>query len=556
MQGCVILVARMSRFALLSKLDFATRANPLRNAPRHAHIVLAILMVMGGMIQPSRSQPFQLMDATIDDVKAALASKRISCVALIEQYVARIEAYDKRGPALNAVQTINRRAVDEAKRLDQALATSGPVGPLHCVPILMKDQVETSDMPTTYGSAVFKDFVPQRDATIVTKLKTAGAVIVAKTTMGEYAAGYVGTAFGVVRNAYDPTRIASGSSGGTGAGIAANYATVGIGEDTGGSIRGPAAVNNLVGLRPTMPLVSRFGMLPARPSTDTLGPIGRSVKDVALVLDVIAGYDPNDPVTAASVGKQPLTYTQVLSADGLKGARIGIIREPLDPKADTATAEFKAARAVIDRAIEDLRRLGAVVVDAPTIPDLASRSARVYDDNLFETEAALNDYFAQHKNTPAKTLSEILLSGKVTPSRARAMMNLLGRSTSDAGYLQLLLARDKLRQTVLTAMADQRLDALAYATFDYPPPKIPSDATTAGVVDYTGPGNNRRLSPALGFPAITVPAGFTADGLPIGLELMGREFDEGLLLKLAYAYEQGTHHRRPPATTPALATAR
>jgi Asp-tRNA(Asn)/Glu-tRNA(Gln) amidotransferase A subunit family amidase len=434
-------------------------------------------MVLGGTMQPSRSQPFQLMDATIDDVKAALASKQITCRALVERYVGRIEAYDKRGPALNAVQTINRRAVEEAARLD---AAPSPVGPLHCVPILLKDQVETSDMPTTYGSAVFKDFVPQRDATIVTKLKAAGAIIVAKTTMGEYAQGYLGSAFGAVRNAYDPTRIASGSSGGTGSGIAANFATVGIGEDTGGSIRGPAAVNNLVGLRPTVPLVSRFGMLPARPSTDTLGPIGRSVKDVALVLDVIAGYDPNDPVTAESVGRQPATYTQSLTADGLKGARIGIIREPLDPRADTASPEFKSVRAVMDRAIDDLRRLGAVVVDAPKIPDLAQRSASLYDGNVFETEAAMDKYFAQHPSAPAKTLKEILLSGKVVPSRARTMMNAVGHSTDEQGYLRLLLARDALRQTVLAAMADQRLDALAYMTFDYPAPKATASCSRRG----------------------------------------------------------------------------
>ena len=511
------------------------------------------LMILAGTIVHSNAQPFQVMDATIDDVKAALASKRTSCVALVEQYIARIEAYDKRGPSLNAVQAINPSAISQAKLLD---TMPEPRGPLHCVPILMKDQVEMRGMPTTYGSAVFKDFVPQRDATIVTKLQAAGAVIVAKTTMGEYAQGYLGSAFGVVHNAYDPTRSASGSSGGTGSGIAANYATVGIGEDTGGSIRGPASVNNLVGLRPTVPLVSRFGMLPARPTTDTLGPIGRSVKDVALVLDVIAGYDPNDPVTAASVGRQPSTYTQGLTADGLKGARIGIIREPLDPRADTSSPEFKAARAVIDRAIADMQRLGAVVVDAEKIPDFARRSAELYDGNVYETEAAMNAYLAQHPNAPVKTLKDILLSGKVVPARARTLINAVGHSTDEPGYLRHLLAREELRQQVLAMMANQRLDALAYATFDYPPPKIPADALTTSTLDSAGPGNNRRLSPALGFPAITVPAGFTADGLPIGLELMGREFDEGVLLKLAYGYEQGTHHRRPPQTTPALATAR
>jgi amidase len=517
-------------------------------------MLVAVVLALSTTLQTSSPQPapFHLVEATIDDVRTALASKQVTCRALVEQYIRRIEAYDKSGPALNAVQTINDRALQDAERLDAAFATSGSVGPLHCIPMLVKDQVETSDMPTTYGSVVFKNFIPQRDATIVTRLKKAGAVIVAKTTMGEFASGYLGSAFGVVRNAYDPTRIASGSSGGTGSGIAANFATVGIGEDTGGSVRGPAAVNNLVGLRPTLPLVSRFGMMPARPTTDTLGPIARSVKDAAIVLDVIAGYDANDPVTADAVGRVPATYTQFLTLDGLRGARIGVIREPLDPKADPASADYKQVRAVIDRALADLKRLGAVVVDSVPIPDLAGRSARLYDDNVFETEAATNKYLAQHPTAPVRTLSEILLSGKVVPARARVLMNVIGHSTDELGYLQLLLARDELRQAVLVGMADQRLDALVYATFDYPPMRIPSDALTRTVIDSAGPGNNRRLSPVIGFPAMTVPAGFTTDGLPVGLEFMGRAFAEPTLFRLAYAYEQGTRHRRSPTSTPAL----
>ena len=513
--------------------------------------MLAVL-AFGGLVQLSPPARFHLVEATIDDVQSALASKQITCRTLIDQYIKRIEAYDKAGPTLNAVQTLNRRALQDADRLDAAFAASGPVGPLHCVPMLVKDQVETSDLPTTYGSAVFKEFVPQRDATIVTRLKKAGAVMVAKGTMGEFASGYVGSAFGVVRNAYDPERSASGSSGGTGSGIAANFATVGIGEDTGGSIRGPAAVNNLVGLRPTLPLVSRFGMMPARPTTDTLGPIARSVKDAAIVLDVIAGYDANDPVTAYAVGQVPTTYTQFLTADGLRGARVGVIREPLDTRTDQTSADYKQVRAVIDRAIADLARLGAAVVDPVTIPEVTRRSLKVYDGNVFETESATNKYLAQHPNAPVKTLSEILLSGKVAPARARVLMGVLGHSTDEAGYLELLLLKEELRQAVHVAMANHQLDALVYATFDHSPVRIPPDATTRTTIDSAGPGNNRRLSPALGFPAMTVPAGFTADGLPVGLEFMARAFAEPTLFRLAYAYEQGTHHRKPPPTTPPL----
>jgi amidase len=497
---------------------------------------------------------FNVIEATIDDVHKALTSRQITCRAIVEEYIRRIEAYDKSGPALNAVQTINRNAVIQAERLDSVFATSGAAGPLHCVPMLVKDQLETSDMPTTYGSVLFKQFVPTREATVVTRLKAAGAVILGKTTMGEFASGYLGSAFGIVRNAYDPTRVASGSSGGSGSAVAANFATAAIGEDTGGSTRGPAAVNNLVGLRPTVPLVSRFGMLPARPSTDTLGPITRSVRDAAIVLDAIAGYDRNDATTAESVGHIPASYTRSLAVDGLSGARIGRVRDPLDPKADRESTGYKQVRAVIDRAVADLTRLGAVVVDFSPIPDVAARSARIYDGNVFETEAATNKYLSQHPNAPVKTLAEILLSGKVVPARARTLMTTIGHSTDEAGYLQLIIAKEELRQAVFAAMADQQLDALVYATFDYPPMPIPVDALTQTVIDATGPGNNRRLSPALGFPALTVPAGFTADGLPVGLEFMARPFAEATLLRFAYAYEQGTHHRKPPRTTPMLTT--
>ena len=522
----------------------------LVNSAALAGAVVAAAGVAVAASPPPQTASFHVVEAGIDDIRAALVSKRITCRALVDLYLKRIEAYNKSGPALNAVQTVNARALQEADRLDAALASAGPVGPLHCIPTLVKDQVETSDMPTTYGSAVFKGFTPQRDATIVARLRKAGAVIVAKTTMGEYASGFLGSAFGAVRNAYDPTRSASGSSGGTGTGVAANFGTIGIAEDTGGSIRGPAAVSNLVGLRPTLPLVSRFGMLPSKPTTDTLGPIARTVKDAAILLDVIAGYDPNDPVTAYAVGQIPASYTQSLSADGLKGARIGVIRQPLDPRADPSSDEYRQVRTVIDRALGDLKRLGASLVDPVTIPDVVSRSVRSFDGNVYETEAATNAYLAQHPNAPMKTLSEIMLSGKVVPARARTLILTLGHTTQEAGYLQLMLMKEELRVAVVKAMADERLDALAYATFDHPPPCIPDDALTNPLVDLPGRGNNRRLAPVLGFPAITVPAGFTSDGLPVGLELMGRAFAEPTLFKLAYAYEQGTHHRKPPKATP------
>ena len=501
----------------------------------------------------SRAVPFEVLEATIDDIHVAFQSGRITCTGLVKLYLKRIEAYDKAGPALNAVQTVSSQALQEADRIDTAFKASGPVGALHCVPVLLKDQVDTSGMLTTYGSAVFKDFVPQRDATIVTKLKQAGAIIVGKATMGEYASGYFGSASGPIRNAYDPRRNASGSSGGTGTGIAANFATIGIGEDTGGSIRGPASVSNLVGLRPTLPLVSRDGMFPARPTTDTLGPMTRTVRDAALVLDVIVGYDPNDPVTAYGVGQTPVSYTSSLARDGLRGARLGLVREPMNANTDATSDDYKKVRAVIDKAVGDLKALGAEVVEPVTIPGVIDRLNTAYDGNVFETEPAINKYLAQRANAPVKTLRDILLSGRVVVSRARVLMNSVGRSTDDTGYLQVLRIAEDTRQVVLTLMADHKLDALVYATFDHQPGVIAPDVMTKPLVDdVAGLGNNRRLSPVLGFPAVTLPAGFTTDGLPVGIEFMARPYAEATLFKFGYAWEQGTHHRKPPASTPPL----
>jgi Asp-tRNA(Asn)/Glu-tRNA(Gln) amidotransferase A subunit family amidase len=495
------------------------------------------------------AQRFEVMETTIAGVHAGFASSRITCRALVQAYLDRIAAYDKTGPALNAIQFLNPRALEQAESLDRVWRSKAPRGSLHCVPVLLKDQVETSTMPTTYGSALFKDFVPKRDATIVRRLQGAGAIILAKTTMGEFASRYVGSAFGIVRNAYDPTRNPSGSSGGSASGVAANFGLVGIGEDTGGSIRGPAAVSSLVGLRPTTPLVSRFGMMPANPSQDTMGPITRCVADAARVLDVIAGYDPEDPVTAETVGHVPASYLAALKPDALRGVRVGVIRTRRDSAVARTPEEFAKVRVVLEQALADLRKLGADVVDSLVIPTLAN--ARVGND--FETEQATDAYLAQHPNAPVKTLKDILLAGTVNPWRARGLMDLVGKRTTDPGYLTVMQQRAALRTQVLKAMADARLDAIVYATYDAPPTPIADDVlTNSRTADAYGRGDNRGLSPTIGFPALTVPAGFTSDSLPVGLEFLGRPFAEAALLGYGFAYEQATKHRRPPATTPAI----
>jgi amidase len=536
-------------------------------------IVLALTLASA---LPANAQSFDPMEATVASTQEALRARRTTCRAVVQSYLDRITAYDKTGPALNAIQTLNPRALTEADSLDAVQRAGRPMGSMHCVPVLVKDQIETKDMATTYGSAVFKDFVPKRDATAVQRLEAAGAIILAKTTMGEFASRYVGSAFGIVRNAYDPTRNPSGSSGGSGSAEAANFGLVALGEDTSGSIRGPAAVNSLVGLRPTLPLVSRHGMLPANPTQDTMGPMTRTVADAARVMDVIAGYDPNDPVTAESVGRMPASFMTALKPDALRGVRIGVMRSnrtpprpdttavrtaaARTPAADSAArvrdsvarvnaAEFAKVMPILDRAIGELRALGAIVVDSFTIPTLGQRR----EGNDYETEEATNAYFAQHPNAPAKTLSEILLSGEVNPWRARGMVGYLGKSTNDPGYLLVLKQRAELRTTVLKAMADKQLDAVIYLTYDAPPAPIAADVlTNPRPTDGYGRGDNRGLSPTLAWPALTVPAGFSTDSLPVGLEFLGRPFTDAQLLAYGFAYEQATKHRRPPKTTPAL----
>lgn len=407
----------------------------------------------------SAQQRFDVTETTIATVHAEIAAGRLTCRGLVQAYLDRIAAYDKRGPALNAIQTLNPRALAIADSLDAVQRNGGSRGPLHCVPVLLKDQVETKDMRTTYGSALFKDFVPQRDATIVKRLQAAGAIILAKTTMGEFAQRYVGSESGIIRNAYDPRRNPSGSSGGSATGVAANFGLVGIGEDTGGSIRGPAAVSALVGLRPTLQLVSRFGMMPASPTQDTMGPMTRTVADAAAVLDVIAGYDANDPITAYAVGQQPESYANGLSGDALRGARIGVLRIPRDTaltrtpardsllRADTAlarrdsltreaAAEFAKVSPLFEASIAQLRALGAAIVDSLRVPRVPGSGG-----NDFETEAAMDAYLAQHPNAPYKTLREIILAGGVNPWRARSLIGSIGRSTDEAGFGTLMLRR-------------------------------------------------------------------------------------------------------------------
>ncbi|WP_454085549.1 amidase [Georgenia sp. Marseille-Q6866] len=491
-------------------------------------------------------------EATIASIHEAFAEGDMSCTDLVQAYIDRIETYD--AETTNSVQVVNDEALATAAELDATYAEDGLSGPLHCVPVLVKDQVETADMPTTYGSAIFSGFESGRDATIVARMRDAGAVILAKTNMGEYASGWAGSSFGVCRNPYDLARAASSSSCGTGAAVAANFGAVGIAEDTGGSTRGPAAWNNAVGLRPTTPLISRYGMMPANPSYDTLGPLTRTVEDAAIVTSVIAGPDANDPLTAQADGHVAEDYAADLRAEALEGTRIGVIREPQSGDTDITAPDYARVQTVVDAAYTDMERLGAEIVEVE-VPDLRALLA-AYSTGGAETEAATNAYLAtlaEIADPPVSTFEEIATSPLVTPTRQASLRALLGRTTEDADYIEGEQMRQQLRDAVTAVMEDNELDALAYATFDHEPPVIPADQlTNPGAMAGVRQGSNRSLAPVTGFPALAVPAGFTTAGLPVGIDLLGLPWSEKSLFELAYAYEQGTGHRVAPADFPAL----
>ena len=521
--------------------------------PRLAGAILTVELALGVTLtgQSANRRDFQVIETTIDDLRRVLTTGQVTCTEIVDTYSRRIDTYNRKGPSLNAVETLNPEARSLAADLDAKARQGQPLGTLHCIPVLVKDQLETAGMQTAFGSAVFRGFVPNRDATVVSRLKQAGAIVIGKATMGEFAGPiYAGSISGPIRNPYDPTRHAAGSSGGTGAGVAANLATVGIGEDTGGSIRGPAAVNNLVGLRPTLELVSRYGLFPSRPTLDTVGPLARTVRDAAILMDVIAGYDPNDPVTAASVGRVPGTFVSRLDVRALRGARLGIITQPMNTRTDQSSADYQRNHAVFDRELDTFRRLGVEWLMPVSIPDVLGHIARGMDANVHETEEAVDHYLAQHPNAPVRRLRAILQTGLVLPSRVNGLANSVGKSRDDVAYLRVQRDIASTRQLVFNVMAEQQLDALIYLSQDHSPIAVAPDIMSNPQAEDTRRGANRSLAAMLGFPAIVVPGGFTDEGLPVGIEIMGRPFDDGKLLGYAYAYEQASRHRRAPAAAP------
>jgi len=486
--------------------------------------------------------PFQVEETTIAQIQTAFRDGSLTCRSLVEQYLKRIDAHDKRGAALNAIVMTNDQALKTADDLDRRFRQSGPVGALHCVPVLVKDNYETVDMPTTAGSLSLQGMMTGKDAFVVKRLRDAGAVMLAKSNMAEFAFSPIETVNsilpGYTRNPYDTSRVTAGSSGGSAAGAAANFAAIALASDTGDSIRGPAAHQALVGLRSTMGLVSRGGVVPLNLAADIAGAVTRTVADTAAVLQVIAGEDPNDPATAAGRGRVDANYGAALRRDGLKGARLGVLHQAYD----TPTLD-KEMDGVFRGALGELRNLGAEVIDPVAVVGLdALRRTQGGGCNQFKYD--LNRFLgALGDKAPMHSLEEIIKSRRFHPSiqvRLESSQSSEDLPGETAGCKSRDAFRENLRAAVLTLMTDQRLDALIYPTWSNPPRLI-------GDLNTPGGDNNQFFSPSTGFPAITVPMGFTrGDTLPAGLQFFGRPWSEATLLRLAYAYEQATHHRRPP----------
>jgi amidase len=476
---------------------------------------------------------FTLMEATIAELQQAMEQEIVSSVDLVNMYLERIEKYDKKGPVINSLVYVNPNAVQTARELDKERKEKGIRGPLHGIPMILKDNYDTYDMPTTASSLTLKDSIPLQDSFLVALLREAGVVIIGKSNLHEFAYGIstISSLGGQTFNPYMLNRHPGGSSGGTGASIAANFAVFGMGTDTGCSIRNPSSYNNLVGLRSTYGLTSRAGIVPISLTQDVGGPIARTVSDIAVVMDCLAGkYDPRDPTTSLGVGKRPESYMDYLRKDGLKGAKIGILRAYFGESEET-----EPTNKVIETAIKALEEQGAICFDIE-IPQLAE--VKEADISKFEFETAINGYLdSLGVNRPVQSLQEIIDSGLCTPNIIGRLTSAIGNTLEDPEYKQALESRTRFCQSVEEIMDSYEIDAILYPTFQSPPPLIGQERW-----EY----NNGALSAYSGLPAISVPAGFTDDGLPIGIELCARSFQESRLIELAYAYEQSTFHRTPP----------
>jgi amidase len=515
----------------------------------------------------SKVKSFDVMETSIPEIHAAMKAGRLTAHQLVQAYLDRIAAYDKKGPDLNCIVSLNPEAMAEADKLDAQFKRTGALaGSLHGIPILVKDEIDTAGMPTTLGSILFKDYRPTRDAYVIEQLRKQGAIILGKTTLGEFAAGDTygsgfgerGEPFGVSRNPYDLARTVGGSSGGSGSCLSANMSSVALGEETRASIRRPGSFNDVVTMRPTAGLVSRSGMFDGWPGeTASMGPIARNVGDLGRLMDVMVGYDAEDPETALGVGHKAASYVALLNKDSLKGARIGVLRTDLGGNDGTDTQDYKNVMSVFDQTVGELRAVGATVVDPLLIPGLIELQ-KVGGQR--PEGKSLEVWLARNPNSPYHSHADIEKSpdvDKIFPASKAATWKKPLPAFPQPQQIDYLISRQQLLTNILKVMADNRLDAIVYRTMERSPGLIQNATQSSGGFggrgDDAGGGGTPTLNTFLVYvPAITVPSGFTPEHIPTGVTFLGRPYDDAKMIALAYAYERATHHRVPPTTTPPL----
>jgi len=491
---------------------------------------------------------FEWEEATIDQLQSAMQSGKASAVSITQKYLDRIAALDKAGPAINAVIELNPDALSIARELDAERKNKGPRGPLHGVPVMVKDNLDTHDrMMTTAGSLALQGSIAPRDSFVVRKLREAGAVLLGKTNLSEWAnfRGHVSTSGwsgrgGLTKNPYALDRNPSGSSSGSGVAVSSNLCAVAIGTETDGSIVSPSTACGIVGIKPTVGLVSRSGIIPISKSQDTAGPMARSVKDAAIMLSAIAGVDPDDPPALPAREAIPVDYTKFLDRNGLRGARIGIARQFFNTR--------PKPREVLKAAIDKLRELGAELVDPIEIPSINLLDGSEQLVLMYEFKDGLNRYLdSLGAHAPIRTLADLI---EFNDRHADKELRYFGQETliqsqkkgplTEQAYLDALnRCRDLARTQGIDAVMDaHHLDAIVAPTGG------PAGATDL-IYGDRDIGGSSTLAAVAGYPSITVPAG-NVMGLPLGLSFFGRAYSEPTLLKLAYAFEQATKARIAP----------
>ena len=479
---------------------------------------------------------FDFSELTVARVHAAYLDGTLTARKLCEHYLERLKALE---PRLNSVICVNPKALEEADKVDAFIAANHALnGTLFGIPVMLKDNFNTTDMPTTAGSVALKGWVPPKDAFVTKKLRESGAIILAKTNLHEFAiwGETISSVLGQSVNPYDPTRTPGGSSGGTGATIAANIGIIGLGTDTINSVRSPASANSLVGIRPTIGLVSRAGIVPYSLTQDTAGPICRTVEDAAKCLDVIAGYDPDDAETAWGVGHEVKSYADGLNADALAGKRIGVLESLFGKEAINAPVNE-----VMKQAMKVFTDNGATLVpikDNIDQPWLTSEVSVHLDDFRHDLDSYLADLPA---DWPVHSMAEILEKGLFHPFSESNMRDAMKLKVGSPRYLEKMFNKIGVRTHILKIMADLKLDAMIY----------PHQQQLVCKCGASQQQRNGVLCSSTGFPSICVPAGFAPDenapiGVPVGMEIIGRPWSEKELIAIAYAFEQKSHFRKPP----------